>query len=103
MKKKWWQVVLKILYYGFTFTLGILIAFVLPGINYEILTYESFNKYVETKEFKYALDLLGGIYNEEMLYQVDLSNGSTILFFETVSIYDEKNDEGNIEKSTFNE
>lgn len=103
MKKKWWQVVLKILYYGFTFTLGILIALVLPGINYEILTYESFNKYVETKEFKYALDLLGGIYNEEMLYQVDLSNGSTILFFETVSIYDEKNDEGNIEKSTFNE
>ena len=103
MKKKWWQVVLKILYYGFTFTLGILIAFVLPGINYEILTYESFNKYVETKEFKYALDLLGGIYNEEMLYQVDLSNGSTILFFETVSMYDEKNDEGNIEKSTFNE
>lgn len=103
MKKKWWQVVLTILYYGFTFSLGILIALVLPGINYEILTYESFNEYVENEEFTYALDLLGGIYNEENLLKQEYENGSKLYMFETISIYNELDADGKISKSTFNE
>lgn len=102
MKNKWWKIVLKFLYYGFTFTLGILIAFVLPGINYEILTYESFNEYVENDKYSYALDLLGGIYNEEKICEFQNNDGSVLSIFETLSVYDEYK-ENKIVKSTFNE
>jgi len=72
-----------VLYYVLTFSLGIFIAIVLPTINRDIVTYEFFDKYIEEKEYVKAVDLLGGLYNTEVVYRADGEN--EVIIFETAS------------------
>lgn len=113
MKKKW-KIFFKILYYVVTFALGFFLAIVIPEANEEIVRVEYLNNYIETGEYKKAIDLLGGIYNEKELLNKkcfeDPNSKTGLIIFETALIYEytEKTDINNpesdeITKSLFNE
>lgn len=81
---KGWRIFFKVLYYVLTFSLGVFIAIVLPTVNRDIVTYEYFDKYIESNEYVKAIDLLGGLYNTEAIYTNDGEN--EIVIYETASL-----------------
>lgn len=100
MKKKW-RIFLGIIYYVFTFSLGIMIAVVLPTINRDIIMYEYLDDYIESGDYVKAIDLLGGIYNKESVLEDDKNN---VAIFETNSLLKIKEikDEIEVEKTIIN-
>ncbi len=77
---------MKVVYYLFTFSIGLLIAFTLP--NYYMYEYsmESIKTSLESKQYKDAMMLIGGYYNGEYAYQCDFDDGSGIVIFEAITI-----------------
>lgn len=92
MKKKW-RIFFFVIYFLFTFILGIMIALVLPGVNFDILQYQKMNDFVETKQFVYAMDLIGGLYNEEKVKHIETDEDSGIVIFEADSFYLKTNED----------
>ena len=86
MKKKF-RIFFFVIYFLFTFILGLLIALVLPNVNLNILQYEKMNEYVETQQFVYAMDLVGGLYNEKAIYHEKYDEDSGLIIFEATSFY----------------
>lgn len=100
MKKKW-KIIFGVIYYCFTFSLGIMIALVLPTVNRDIIMYEYLDNYIENGEYVKAVDLLGGIYNKECILEDSEKN---IVIFETTSLLEikEKKDEVETKKTIIN-
>lgn len=92
MKKKW-RVFFFVLYFLITFVLGFFIAIILPGVNFDILQYEKMNSYVETKQFVNAMDLIGGLYNEEKHFIDEFDDDSGLIIFEANSFYMQTNED----------
>ena len=97
MSKKW-RIFFKVLYYVLTFSLGIMIAVVLPNAYRDAVSYELLDDYIEKGEYVKAIDLLGGIYNKEKPYYTDEEHNFVI--YETNTFLDyKKNKEDEEEKS----
>ena len=84
--KKGWKIFLKVIYYFFTFGLGVMIALALPNAYREIVTYEKLDNYVENKNFVKAVDLIGGLYNKNPILELENDDGSGFIIFETNSL-----------------
>ena len=99
MKKKW-RIFFFVIYFLFTFILGLLIALVLPSVNFDILQYQKMNTFVETKEFVKAMDLIGGLYNEEQYMLIERDENSGLVIFEANSFYLEVKEDKDTETKT---
>lgn len=96
------KIFLKILYYVFTFGLGIIIAVVLPNIySYEMMVTkieDSLNK----GEYSDAMRLIGGYYDEEYAYHQNFDDTSGVVIFRaaTLGIEEDEDDEEESERYT---
>ncbi|MGM9968806.1 MAG: hypothetical protein ACI35S_00250 [Anaeroplasma sp.] len=78
---------LKIVYYVFTFGLGIVLVLVLPGIFfYENLALEM-EKSLNEARYSDAMKLIGGYYDEEYVYQSDFIDGSGVVIFKAATLF----------------
>ncbi len=87
----------KIIYYLFTFALGLLLAFTLP---YYFMFYEvpldDMERYLTERQYDKAMELVGGYFNRVPVFQRDFDYGGGIVLFEAVTpVYNsgEKDDE----------
>ena len=89
MKKKW-KIVLKVIYYLFTFAIGILLAIIVPTANKDIVRTDFLNQYIEDGEYYKAIDLLGGLYNKEEYgrYKSFENSNTELIIFETALTYE---------------
>lgn len=76
----------KIIYYLFTFALGLLLAFTLP---YYFMFYDvpldDMEQYLADKRYDKAMELVGGYFNRGPVFQKDFDNGGGIVLFEAVT------------------
>ena len=91
MKKKW-RIFFGIIYYFFTFSLGLMIALILPGVNRDIIMYDYLDAYIEAGDYVKAVDLLGGLYNKQSVFE---DKEKDVVIFEMNSLLEvtEKKDE----------
>ncbi len=86
------KIFLKIIYYGFTFGIGILLAFVLPGLKYyEKLAYEMEYR-LNNEKYSEAMCLIGGYYDENIAYQEAFDDESGIVLFRAATLIDSPTD-----------
>lgn len=76
----------KIIYYLFTFALGLLLAFTLPYyFMYYDVPLDDMEQYLADKQYDKAMELVGGYFNREPVFQKDFDNGGGIVLFEAVT------------------
>lgn len=89
-------VVANIIYYLFTFALGVLLAIFLP---YFMMLYGESLKIIETslqeKNYAQAMSIVGGYYDDRHVLQQDLPNGGGIVLFKAATLYPGADEEGN--------
>ena len=71
----------KIIYYVFTFGLGIVLAFVLPGMKFYEGLAETMEKSLTTGNYDKAMSLIGGYYDEEEVALIEYEDGSGIVMY----------------------
>lgn len=95
----------KIIYYLFTFALGLLLAFGLFGYH---MVFEvpqkilgDMNNHLTNGSYDKAMELVGGYFNREHVFQQNFENGGGIVLFEAVTPIDEvkENDENSQQQS----
>ena len=97
--KKTIKLILKILYFVVTFSVGLILSFVLPVAYREIHTSTMLNENVKNKDFVLAMDLLGGLYNEKYT-QIEVNEDFGIVIFDTNSFFvSEENYQNSITES----
>lgn len=89
-------VIANIIYYLFTFTLGVLLAVFLP---YFMMLYgESLSiieKSLSEKNYAQAISIVGGYYDDQYVLQQDLQAGGGIVLFKAATLYPGTDEEGN--------
>ena len=76
----------KIIYYLFTFALGLLLAFTLPYyFMYYDVPLDDMERYLADRQYGKAMELVGGYFNREPVFQKDFDNGGGIVLFEAVT------------------
>lgn len=89
-------VVANIIYYLFTFTLGVLLAVFLP---YFMMLYgESVSiieKSLDEKNYAQAMSIVGGYYDDEYVLQQDFPSGGGIVLFKAATLVPGADEEGN--------
>lgn len=89
-------VVANIIYYLFTFTIGVLLAVFLP---YFMMLYgESLSiieKSLSEKNYTQAMSIVGGYYDDRYVLQQDFSSGGGIVLFKAATLYPGADDKGN--------
>lgn len=79
----------KIIYYLFTFALGILLAFGLYGYHavFEVpqKVLADMNQYLVERSYDKAMELVGGYFNREYVFQQDFEDGVGIVLFEAAT------------------
>lgn len=84
------KVFLKVIYYIFTFGLGLLLAVALPGILfYEDLALEMENSLQEGR-YSSAMNLIGGFFDEEYVYEEKFEDGGGIVGFRAATLFENK-------------
>jgi len=85
----------QIIYYLFTFSLGLLLAFTLP---YYFMAFElplgDMEKYLAQGEPDKAMELVGGYFNREPVYSSAFDDGGGIVLFEAATLTADKPKEG---------
>lgn len=90
------RIVANVIYYLFTFTIGVLLAIFLPffmmlyGESYAII-----EKSLSSGEYSKAISIVGGYYNDEPVFQADFPEGGGIVLFSSASLYQGKDENGN--------
>lgn len=89
-------VIANIIYYLFTFSIGVLLAIFLP---YFLMLYgESINiieKSLEEKNYVQAISIVGGYYDDEYVLQQDFSSGGGIVLFKAATLLPGTDEDGN--------
>lgn len=89
-------VVANIIYYLFTFTIGVLLAVFLP---YFLMLYgESVSiieKSLAEKNYSQAIAIVGGYYDDQYVLQQDLQTGGGIVLFKAATLYPGTDEDGN--------
>ncbi len=90
-KKK--KMFLKVLYYFFTFSIGILVAVVLPNtLIYEYVA-GAMQDNLDNRNFSTSMSLVGGYFDEDYSYQIDFDEKSGLVMFKSATLI-ENEDEG---------
>lgn len=89
MKKKFKRF-LGVIYYLVTFSIGLMIALVMPAVNRDIIMYEYLDEYINEGDYVKAIDLLGGIYNKQCAYE---NEDNKLAIYENTSMLEIKNEE----------
>ena len=85
------KIFIKVVYYIFTFGLGILLALILPGtMLYETLA-NDMNRHLVDGEYEESMALIGGYYDSEYAYLEKYDDGSGVVMFKAMTI-DDAND-----------
>lgn len=90
------RIVANVIYYLFTFTIGVLLAIFLPF--FMMLYGESFaiiEKSLSSGDYSNAISIVGGYYNDEPVFQADFPEGGGIVLFSSASLYPGKDAEKN--------
>ena len=82
----------KIIYYIFTFVLGLLLAFTLPYFMYVHTAMRSIPKWLHAGEYDHAMALIDGYHNRQHVYQQDFDGGGIVLF-EATTLSENSGDE----------
>lgn len=85
MNKKF-RIFVKIIYYIFTFGLGIVLALVLPGIYMYGIIAEDMNDSLFEGNYSNSMNLIGGYYNSEHVLQRDINNRAGFVLFEAATL-----------------
>ena len=91
---KGWKIFFKILYYLFTFSLGIFIAIILPEANKDEISFNYLNDYIENEKFVEAIDLMAYVYDKNLIYEESIGENSGLVVFEGLSLYRNANEDG---------
>ena len=70
----------KIIYYIFTFILGLVLAFTLPYLMYVSTAMRNITKWLHAGEYDKAMTLIDGYHNRDYVYQKDFKGGGIVLF-----------------------
>ena len=77
----------KIIYYLFTFVLGIILAVMLPSfLMYFEVSLDKMAEYLDTGEYAEAMSLVGGYYNSEPVLEQKFDSGGGIVLFEATTL-----------------
>lgn len=87
MNKKF-RIFVKIIYYIFTFGLGIVLALVLPGIYMYGFIAEDMNNSLFDGNYANSMNLIGGYYNSEYVLQQEIGNRAGFVLFEAATLQD---------------
>lgn len=95
------KILVSILYYAFTFIIGLFIAITLPNIYYYDMTMSSIRDSLNSKEYSQAMELVGGYFDKEYCYQVDFTEGGGIVLFKSATLDYVKDEDGNDTNENF--
>lgn len=85
----------KIIYYFFTFSLGIVLAFTLPYMfMFSDVPLEEMRTYLLQGEYDKAMELVGGYFNREPAYSAKFDDGGGIVLFEAATLVYNSGEEG---------
>lgn len=70
----------KIIYYIFTFILGLILAFTLPYFMYVHTAMRSIPKWLHAGQYDNAMGLIDGYHNRQHVYQQNFDGGGIVLF-----------------------
>lgn len=90
------RIVANVIYYLFTFTIGVLLAVFLPF--FMMLYGESFaiiEKSLSSGDYSKAISIVGGYYDDEYVFQADFPEGGGIVLYASASLYQGKDKDGN--------
>ena len=82
----------KIIYYIFTFLLGIMLAFTLPYFMYVATAMRNIPKWLHAGQYDNAMGLIDGFHNKQYVYQEDFEGGGIVLF-EATTLSENSGDE----------
>ena len=92
----------KIVYYLFTFSLGIILAIFLPFVYlYDGEALNIIQDALDAGSYSQAMGLVGGYYNTESVLNAQFEGGGKIVLFESATLYDEVYGEGEEAVSEF--
>lgn len=87
------KVFLKIVYYFFTFGLGIILAVALPNAYFYKNVPEQIEKSVQNKQFDEAIGLLvGAYYDNQIAAQTEFADGSGIVLFRSAVLVEQESE-----------
>lgn len=82
-----------VIYYLFTFIIGIVIAIFLPYVIMGDIFLSITEEALDNGEYAKAISFVGGYYDSEYVYQADFEGGGGIVLFNAVSLRDFEQDE----------
>lgn len=91
MKKKIFP---KIIYYLFTFSIGLILAFTLPMVMAMLEVPKETQRSLLEGEYYKAMELVGGFFNKEHAFQQDFEEGGGIVLFEAATLVYNTKEEG---------
>lgn len=97
------KIFIKVIYYIFTIGLGILLAFILPGMLMTSDLPGHLENYLNNGEFARSVNLLAGFDDIEIAYQETFDDGSGIVLFRTMVLIDNPKNNQNQTTSTADE
>ena len=76
----------KIIYYLFTFGLGIVLAFVMPGMKYyQQLAYTMENSF-KNGDYDTAMSLIGGYYDDRQVFEMKSESGTGVVIYSAATL-----------------
>lgn len=84
---------LKIIYWIFTFVLGLLLAFALPGILTQVTIAQNMNTYLLEGKYSNAMGLVGGYYDKNYIYQESFEDECGVVLFSSSTLFEVINEE----------
>lgn len=84
---------LKIIYWIFTFGLGLLLAFALPGILTQVTIAQNLNTYLLEGKYANAMGLVGGYYDSNYIYQETFDDECGVVLFSSSTLFEVVNEE----------
>ena len=83
-KKK--KMFLKVLYYFFTFSVGIMVAVVLPNLLIYEYVAGAMQDSLDNRDFPSAMALIGGYYDEDNFYKTEFDEKSGLVLFKSATL-----------------
>lgn len=80
------KIISSIIYFLFTFIVGIILALYLPNIYAINETMDLMESYLNNGEFAEAMTMGGGLYDEEYVLHAEFTNGGGIVLFNSASL-----------------
>ena len=87
------KIFIKVIYYIFTLGIGILLAFVLPGLLMTVDLPGHIEDYLNNGEFARSVNLLAGYDDKEIAYERVYDDGYGIVLFRTLVIIDNQEED----------